>query len=286
MLLIIIKIYLEFRKVYKILEKDNIVLDAEKSRSYVKGISVFWLSMIPSFIIDWYGMIAAVMAGSLLQYLKEFDENNELSVENIYVLKCNTAAFVLEDCFVKEIKEKLLQFIDNSASKNNEKFIIPILFQPCGDLSCRKCITHNENCVGKEKNNFDVISKSRPTDMINLNHITVIEIDNNDKKVRYFDPNNTNAPPGFFENYTLSQNNCNFKQSSNTCTYVSFWYILRRLMGESFEDICTELNNLKNKNAIDTVLPKIIIHIAMNNMSKEKVETYLKQYENILKNLR
>ena len=62
--------YYLLEKRVNIIKKEGLLLDPKKSLDNLKEINTWFLSFIPKFIIEWYGLMAAIIAGSLLNHLK------------------------------------------------------------------------------------------------------------------------------------------------------------------------------------------------------------------------
>ena len=142
-LLLLLYILWECLKVLNIIKKEGLLLDSGKSIDNLKKINIGILSLFPTFILEWYGLMAAIIAGSLLNHLK-INSSTGLKIIDPFLYNCSDELYI-NICENDELIKKFYDYIE--INKENKKIlIIPIIIQKCEEKKCE---------VGNSDNNID-----------------------------------------------------------------------------------------------------------------------------------
>lgn len=275
--LFLLRIVWELFKVLNIIKKEGLLLDPKKSLDHLKRINVWYLSLIPRFIIQWYGLMAAIIAGSLLNYLKN-NSSSELKITDPFLYNCDNHLYITT-CQNDELIKKFHEFVEMNR-ENQKRLIIPLIIQKCTKIKCE---------VGNTSNNIDKYIKYTGKDVYKKGHVVIIEI--KDKDIIHFDPNEQSeytfndleVLPTFFTqlkkqygyNYISKYNdNCSkFDQTKSTCTFISASYVFYRILGIESQKICKILDK-NEKSFVKFVKP--IISMVKNNetINEENIKKY------------
>lgn len=274
-LLLLLCILWECFKVLNIIKEEGLLLDSGKSIDNLKKINIRILSLLPKFILEWYGLMAAIIAGSLLNHLKN-NSSAELKIIDPFLYNCSDKLYI-SICKNDELIKKFHDYIEKN--KENQKIlIIPIIIQKCEEKKCE---------VGNSDNNIDKYIKYTGKDVYKKGHVTIIEI--KEKDIIHFDPNEERFDDfNKFEEYFFNKlkdkysynliskdtDDCSkFDQTKNTCTFLSAAYVFYRILGIESQKICKVLDN-NEKSFVKFVKP--IISMVKNNetINEENIKKY------------